>query len=273
MTNNDMPPTGPNGNQAFDVAAIRPIPYQGHTVITTDLLARAYGADANNIQMNFSRNEGRFIEGIHFFKLTGDALREFKNSPTGSGSVDKRAPALMLWTARGAARHAKILDTDEAWAMFEKLEDAYFNPPRATAPQIDVRDPSQLTKIAIQLIEVNRELETRAVIAERAVEAAKPKTEFYDKFANADGLYGLQNAGRVLGQRPNKFIGWLKQGYLFYQGHALIPKVQYREMGIFEVIVSEKDGKSYPQTYVTPRGIIYFAKKLGVDQLPLDIAA
>lgn len=138
------------------------------------------------------------------------------------------------------------------------------------APAINVRDPSQLASIAIQLIEVNKELETRAVTAEARVVAAEPKVAFYDCFADAEGLYGLQNAGRVLAQGPNKFISALKMGYLFYQGGSLVPKVQYRESGLFEVkpYVGE-DGKAHYQTYVTPKGITYFAKKLGVTPMHL----
>ena len=37
--------------------------------------------------------------------------------------------ALYLWTKRGAARHAKMLNTDRAWEVFEALEDNYFNRP------------------------------------------------------------------------------------------------------------------------------------------------
>ncbi|EID3015364.1 hypothetical protein LB105_005370, partial [Salmonella enterica] len=35
--------------------------------------------------------------------------------------------SLILWTERGAARHAKMLETDQAWEVFEKLEDCYFS--------------------------------------------------------------------------------------------------------------------------------------------------
>jgi anti-repressor protein len=137
--------------------------------------------------------------------------------------------------------------------------------------QIDVRDPSQLSRIAIQLIEVNKELEQRAATAERAVEAAKPKTEFYDQFVNADGLYGLQNAARVLRQNPNKFIQVLKQKYLFYQGSELVPYIRYAQMGLFEVKATIIDEKSRKRTWMTPKGLQYFAGKLGVDQGNLDI--
>ncbi len=38
-----------------------------------------------------------------------------------------KARSLILWTERGAARHAKMLETDQAWEVFEKLEDCYFS--------------------------------------------------------------------------------------------------------------------------------------------------
>ena len=135
---------------------------------------------------------------------------------------------------------------------------------REGAPaSIDVRDPSQLASIAIQLIEVNKELEARAITAEAAAEAAKPKARFYDQFANSDGLFGLQNVGRILGESPNKFVGWLKQTFLFYQGKALVPRAEYIRMGLFEVKSEIIEDKARYRTWVTPKGVQYLAKKLG----------
>ncbi|MDX7993291.1 ORF6N domain-containing protein, partial [Xenorhabdus littoralis] len=98
-------------------------------VITTELLANVYETNVNNIKVNHSRNAARFIEGKHYFKLTGSILREFKHKITQSNFVKiaKNVRHLTLWTERGAARHAKMLDTDQAWNIFEKLEDFYFN--------------------------------------------------------------------------------------------------------------------------------------------------
>ncbi|MDE1480200.1 ORF6N domain-containing protein, partial [Xenorhabdus bovienii] len=130
-------------------------------VITTELLADIYETDVINIQVNHSRNKDRFVEGKHFFKLTGSILKEFKNRLTQSKSVKnrlslsesvdnrltnsqlvgKRARSLILWTERGAARHAKMLDTDQAWDVFEKLEDFYFN--QKEAEPITVKTTTQ----------------------------------------------------------------------------------------------------------------------------------
>lgn len=101
--------------------------YKNIPVVTTDLLAQLYDTEVINIQVNHTRNRDRFIEGKHFFKLEGIELKQFKDRLTDSKLVGKRAKSVILWTERGAARHAKMLETDQAWEVFEKLEDHYFN--------------------------------------------------------------------------------------------------------------------------------------------------
>ncbi|ECH0669636.1 ORF6N domain-containing protein [Salmonella enterica] len=98
-------------------------------VVTTELLANLYGTDTDNIKKNFGRNAERFTEGKHYFKLTGEELRSFKHKVTNCPFVKIAGNVrhLMLWTERGAARHAKMLETDQAWEVFEKLEDCYFS--------------------------------------------------------------------------------------------------------------------------------------------------
>ncbi|EBL4291325.1 ORF6N domain-containing protein [Salmonella enterica] len=107
---------------------LSPITHNQIPVITTELLAHLYGADIKNIQNNFARNVDRFEVGKHFFKIEGEELRELKHRPSLSGSVKiaRNVRSLILWTERGAARHAKMLETDQAWEVFEKLEDCYF---------------------------------------------------------------------------------------------------------------------------------------------------
>ncbi|ENL2471455.1 ORF6N domain-containing protein, partial [Escherichia coli] len=100
--------------------------WQGVRVVTTETLAKGYGTETNNIKVNYTRNADRFEEGKHYFLLTGSKLRELKDKVTQSNLVAPRAKHLTLWTERGAARHAKMLETDQAWAFFEKLEDSYF---------------------------------------------------------------------------------------------------------------------------------------------------
>lgn len=114
-------------NIQISAETLSPIHHNQISVITTELLADLYGTKSKNISDNYLNNTGRFVAGKHFFKLEKDALREFKNRPDNFGVVGSRARSLILWTERGAARHAKMLETDQAWEVFEKLEDSYFN--------------------------------------------------------------------------------------------------------------------------------------------------
>lgn len=103
------------------------INYKAIPVVTTEMLADLYGTENIRIQQNHLRNLERFVEGKHFYKLVGEELRNFKKALTSLKIVSPNARALTLWTERGAARHAKMLDTDQAWEVFEQLEDCYFH--------------------------------------------------------------------------------------------------------------------------------------------------
>ena len=113
----------------ISVETLSTITYKQIPVITTELLAHLYGTEAIRIRQNHHENKGRFIEEKHFFKLEGETLREFKHRVAFNYSVKiaRNVRSLILWTERGAARHAKMLETDQAWDVFEKLEDCYFS--------------------------------------------------------------------------------------------------------------------------------------------------
>ncbi|EGM8589463.1 ORF6N domain-containing protein [Escherichia coli] len=111
----------------ISVETLSPITHNQIPVITTELLAQLYCTEINNIKVNYTRNSGRFVEGKHFFKVVGDELKNLRVTLSNSQNpVSPKARSLILWTERGAARHAKMLETDQAWEVFEKLEDCYF---------------------------------------------------------------------------------------------------------------------------------------------------
>jgi hypothetical protein len=123
------------------------IVYQNQRVITSELLAEVYGTAASNIHDNYRKNRRRFESGKHFHKLEGETLREFKNALTGIFPVSGNLRHLILWTERGASRHAKMLDTDQAWSVFDKLEVAYFEAEFTSGvkPEIEASSTSHIS--------------------------------------------------------------------------------------------------------------------------------
>ena len=103
-----------------------PMEWKGQRIMTTKTLAECYETEENNIKNNFNNNKSRFVEGKHYYLLKGIDLKEFKNQVNDIDLVPKRTASLYLWTERGVARHAKLLDTDMAWNVYEQLEDTYF---------------------------------------------------------------------------------------------------------------------------------------------------
>ncbi|WP_433587587.1 ORF6N domain-containing protein [Providencia alcalifaciens] len=123
---------------ALTVQNLPPVQHNGFRVITTELLANVYETEINNIQQNFKRNKKRFIEGKHYFKVVGDALNNLRLTVSHL-QISAKVRSLILWTERGAARHAKILDTDNAWDVFEALEDFYFAKKEDAQQKISIR--------------------------------------------------------------------------------------------------------------------------------------
>lgn len=126
---------------------------------------------------------------------------------------------------------------------------------RAKDPVTALNDPAALRGLLLENVE-------KVIALEAKIEEAKPKTEFYDAYLNSDGLYGLQNAGRALNCRPNLFIRWLKENFLFYQGGNLVARIRYIQMGVFEVKTTLVDDKARPQAFITPKGLEYLEKRV-----------
>ncbi|CNH77964.1 ORF6N domain-containing protein [Yersinia pekkanenii] len=123
-------------SRAISADSLPSISHNSVPVITTELLANLYGTVPIRIRQSHKRNSDRFICGKHYFKLEGKELADLRVSLSYSQNpVSPKVRALILWTERGAARHAKMLETDQAWEVFEKLEDCYFNAKAGAAKQ------------------------------------------------------------------------------------------------------------------------------------------
>lgn len=102
------------------------IEQNGMRVLTTAQLAECYETDTRTIKQNFNNNKFHYEEGKHYIRLEGDALKGFKDKVENFDLVQKNAKILYLWTERGALLHAKSLNTDKAWEVYEGLMEFYF---------------------------------------------------------------------------------------------------------------------------------------------------
>jgi phage anti-repressor protein len=70
--------------------------------------------------------------------LTGDDIRAFRETHDLPSNLNK----LYIWSERGVLLHAKSLNTDRAWAVYERLIDFYFNS-RQQQPQTEIQPQPQ----------------------------------------------------------------------------------------------------------------------------------
>lgn len=99
--------------------------YKDIRVLTTQQIAEAYGTESKVLSKNFERNKERYIEGKHYICLKGEELREFKANRQ-NDDLPSNLNKLYLWTEKGAFLHAKSLNTDTAWEVYDRLVDNYF---------------------------------------------------------------------------------------------------------------------------------------------------
>lgn len=141
--------------------------------MTTKTLAEEYGTNEQNISKNFTRNSERFIEGKHYFRLEGEELKQFKGYVLNDESL-KFVSVLYLWTEKGAARHAKILDTDEAWEVYEALEETYFRVKENSIAISQLSPELQMFKTIFDKV-AQQELEQKQIV--QAVQQTKEEVQ------------------------------------------------------------------------------------------------
>lgn len=100
--------------------------YKNIRVLTTQQIAEAYETDGKIISYNFNHNKERYVSGKHYILLEGEELRAFREIHDLPSNLNR----IYLWTEKGAFLHAKSLNTDKAWEVYDRLVDNYFNKPQ-----------------------------------------------------------------------------------------------------------------------------------------------
>lgn len=130
--------------------------YKDIRVLTTQQIAEAYKTDSKVISNNFNRNKERYTEGKHYICLEGQALKEFKTNHHFDES--SKINRIYLWTEKGAFLHAKSLNTDIAWEVYDRLVDSYFKKPRTALEQLQLQGQAIL-EVNVKIDNVRQDLE------------------------------------------------------------------------------------------------------------------
>ena len=128
---------------------------KGMKVLTTRQIAEAYGVSKDKIIYNFNYNKDRYVLGKHYIEVLGEELRRLKRTCEIQSSF-KYAKTLYLWTEKGALLHAKSLNTDKAWEVYDYLVDFYFRAkeePKETKPAPVVKKEKPLTREVVDIPE------------------------------------------------------------------------------------------------------------------------
>lgn len=163
---------------------------RGQRVLTSAQIADCYNTTVDCIKQNFHANRSRYVEGKHYIALTGSELKEFKNKVRIPYQVQnenknevriphsaeikaryqfdtqfKYAKSLYLWTEKGALLHAKSLNTDKAWEVYDYLVDFYFR--AKEQPQITQTKPEPVKKPSgREVVDIPENAEIQAAIQE-----------------------------------------------------------------------------------------------------------
>lgn len=89
-------------------------------IYTTSELCNLLGVTNVRVIKNFNNNKSSFVEGIHYFLLTGHDINE-RLSELGISPVSAMVRKIYIWTQRGAALIAQSTNTKDSDSFLESI--------------------------------------------------------------------------------------------------------------------------------------------------------
>lgn len=244
---------------------LTPIENEGKRVLTTAQLAESYETSVDTINRNFNRNKERYTEGKHYYFLTGNELKEFFASDKLSVANSEKIRTLYLWTEKGALLHAKSLNTDKAWEVYDFLVENYFRV-QQVQKIIDsymLDDPVKRAERWIEEQKEKQQLLTTVAVQEQQIQELKPKASYYDLVLNCPDLLSTSVIAKDYGKSAKWLNAYLHEhGIQFKQGKIWLLYQKYAEQGYTSTKthnVNGADGQQHPKvhTYWTQKGRLF----------------
>lgn len=227
--------------------------------ITDKTVAKIHNMQAKHVRELIVRNEKRFVENIDYIDLIqrveqNDTLEKSNQtrcllSELGYAKQSiTQAKHIYLLSERGYAKLIKIMDTDKAWEIHDRLMDEYFR----------LREEIKLTReqrLAYALVDA------QAIITEQQ-QQIKELSQFHQDLISTEGLRSIEEVAKVLSEGQlgrNQLFSFLRDcKILYYKNGINLPYQRYIKQGLFKVRESlGKNGQYYPTTYATTKGEEY----------------
>lgn len=147
-------------------------------VVTFSDIDSVHQRASGTASRNFRENRDRFIQGEDYFVLSGDALREYKQT---TNFVGRKINELHLITETGYLMLVKSFTDDLAWTVQRELVNNYFR----TKEEKTIQENSNRRKVAD--IPQNKEFQKR-------IENIRKKLIAIDVMLDRLNIYGSQKA-------------------------------------------------------------------------------
>ena len=203
------------------------IEHQKQRVLLTQQLAESYGTDNKSISYNFNHNKERYQEGKHYFLLQGNDLKAFREIHDLPNNLNK----VYLWTERGAFLHAKSLNTDKAWEVYDSLVEHYFNSKEAKPSLLPTNYKEALLQLVAQ-VEANEKLELECRMKDQQLGELKPKADYCDLILQSKALVNISQIAKdygMSGKAMNKLLHDL--GVQYKQSNQWLLYSKYQNSG------------------------------------------
>ncbi len=203
------------------------IEHQNQRVLSTQQLAESYGTDNKSISYNFNHNKERYQEGKHYFLLQGNDLKAFREIHDLPSNLNK----VYLWTERGAFLHAKSLNTDKAWEVYDSLVEHYFNSKEAKPSALPTNYKEALLQLVAQ-VEANEKLELECKMKDQQLGELKPKADYCDLILQSKALVNISQIAKdygMSGKAMNKLLHDL--GVQYKQSNQWLLYSKYQNSG------------------------------------------
>lgn len=249
---------------------------EGKRCLTDKTVAEIHDIPTRETRKSINRNIKRFKEGVDYINIKDG--NEITNNLLVSLGYNKmeigKATNIYLLSERGYAKLIKIMDTDLAWEIHDKLIDEYFTMREIIkSDSYMIQDP---VKRALAWVEEEKIRQKQQL----QLEKQKPLVDAYKQFLDTGDNMDFATLGKHLGIGRNKLMAQLRewkvlQGeIIFYQSQEWksdkynIPYQKFIDRGFFVVKQKRiKTGQYKSVTLVTPLGATAIAKKLKKEGL------